>query len=65
MVGIQKVPSDEEALKLMNDSPYGLTASVWTDAAKNAESEAAFIRLANSLETGTVFLNRSAYYRRL
>jgi acyl-CoA reductase-like NAD-dependent aldehyde dehydrogenase len=58
VVGIQKVSSDEEAVKLMNDSPYGLTASVWTNAADNLESEVAFLKLANELETGTVFLNR-------
>ena len=30
VVGIMKVESDEEAIRLMNDSPYGLTASIWT-----------------------------------
>lgn len=58
VVGIQKVSSDEEALKLMNDSPYGLTASVWTNAEKNTESEEAFLKFVDELETGTVFLNR-------
>lgn len=52
VVGIQKVSSDEEAIQLMNDSPYGLTASVWTS---NAE---AFLKFVDELETGTVFLNR-------
>ncbi|KAJ3480357.1 hypothetical protein NLI96_g8411 [Meripilus lineatus] len=61
VIGIQKVSSDEEALKLMNDSPYGLTASVWTDAAGNPESEAAFLKFADELQTGTVFLNRCDY----
>lgn len=61
VVGIQSVASDEEALKLMNDSPYGLTASVWTDAAKNEDSQAAFLKFADSLEAGTVFLNRCVY----
>lgn len=42
----------------MNDSPYGLTASIWTNAAANPESEEVFLRIANELETGTVFLNR-------
>jgi len=42
----------------MNDSPYGLTASVWTNAEKNPESEDAFLKLADELHTGTVFLNR-------
>jgi acyl-CoA reductase-like NAD-dependent aldehyde dehydrogenase len=42
----------------MNDSPYGLTASVWTNAEKNPESENAFLKLIDELHTGTVFLNR-------
>ncbi|THH00957.1 hypothetical protein EW145_g7004 [Phellinidium pouzarii] len=58
VIGIQSVSSDEEALRLMNDSPYGLTASLWTDAAHNRESEAVFLNFADALETGTVFLNR-------
>ncbi|KAF4616677.1 hypothetical protein D9613_008623 [Agrocybe pediades] len=61
VVGIQKVSSDEEALELMNDSPYGLTASIWTDAERNPESEAAFLRFVDDLATGTVFLNRCDY----
>ena len=55
---IMKVSSDAEALKLMNDSPYGLTASVWTDAQHNKESEEAFGWFAERLVAGTVFLNR-------
>lgn len=54
----RQVSSDEEAIKLMNDSPYGLTASVWTKADSNPESEQAFLRIVDELETGTVFLNR-------
>ena len=42
----------------MNDSPYGLTASVWTKADSNPESERAFLQIVDELETGTVFLNR-------
>jgi len=61
VVGIQKVSSDEEAIRLMNDSPYGLTASIWTNAEKNAESQDAFLKLADEVETGTVFLNRCDY----
>ncbi|KAF7761486.1 hypothetical protein Agabi119p4_9478 [Agaricus bisporus var. burnettii] len=61
VVGIQKVSSDEEAIRLMNDSPYGLTASVWTNAEANPESEQAFLRIVDELETGTVFLNRCDY----
>jgi len=58
IVGIQKVSSDEEATLLMNDSPYGLTASVWTNAEKNPRSQEAFLKLADEVNTGTVFLNR-------
>ncbi len=58
IVGIQKVSSDEEAIKLMNDSPYGLTASVWTNAAANPDSEEAFLKFVDEIEAGTVFLNR-------
>jgi len=54
-VGIIKVKNDDEALALMNDSRYGLTASVWT-----ADSERA-ARLGEQLETGTVFMNRADY----
>lgn len=42
----------------MNDSPYGLTASVWTNAQENTDSEQAFLRIVDELQTGTVFLNR-------
>ncbi|KAF8067591.1 succinate semialdehyde dehydrogenase [Lyophyllum atratum] len=62
VIGIQKVvSSDAEALALMNDSPYGLTASVWTNVEKNPASEEAFLRFVDELETGTVFLNRCDY----
>ncbi|KAH7886643.1 Aldehyde/histidinol dehydrogenase [Phlebopus sp. FC_14] len=54
VVGIKRVASDEEAIRLMNDSPYGLTASVWT----SPESETAFLQILEELQTGTVFLNR-------
>ncbi|MEC7242355.1 MAG: aldehyde dehydrogenase family protein [Myxococcota bacterium] len=55
VVGVMKVASDEEALALMNDSNYGLTASIWTEDLERA------MELAESLETGTVFLNRCDY----
>ncbi|KAJ7749267.1 succinate semialdehyde dehydrogenase [Mycena maculata] len=61
VVGIQKVASDEEAVELMNDSPYGLTASIWTNAQVNPESEEAFLALEGKLQCGTVFLNRCDY----
>ncbi len=55
IVGIMKVASDEEAVALMNDSAYGLTAAVWT-----SDPEAA-VRIGDRLETGTVFMNRCDY----
>ena len=61
MIGIQKVASDVEAIALMNDSPYGLTASVWTNAEANPESHEAFLHMVDELHTGTVFLNRCDY----
>jgi acyl-CoA reductase-like NAD-dependent aldehyde dehydrogenase len=55
VIGIMPVESEEEAIELMNDSPYGLTASVWTQDAARGE------RLAHRLEAGTVYLNRCDY----
>jgi len=55
VLGIMKVADDAEALRLMNDTPYGLTASLWT--ADPARAEA----LGRRIETGTVFLNRADY----
>ena len=55
VVGVMKVQSDEEALALMNDSDFGLTASIWT------QDVDAAMELADALETGTVFLNRCDY----
>ncbi len=55
VVGVMPVRSDEEAIELMNDSPYGLSASIWTQDATAAE------RIGNELETGTVFMNRCDY----
>jgi acyl-CoA reductase-like NAD-dependent aldehyde dehydrogenase len=55
VVGIMKVRDDDEAVTLMNDSPYGLTASIWTrDVERAAE-------LGSRIETGTVFMNRCDY----
>jgi len=54
-VGIMKVAGDEEAIRLMNDSPYGLTAAIWT---RDDEAAAA---LGARIETGTVFMNRCDY----
>jgi acyl-CoA reductase-like NAD-dependent aldehyde dehydrogenase len=55
VVGIMKVADDAEALRLMNDSDYGLTASLWTADLARAEA------LGARIETGTVFLNRCDY----
>ncbi|KKL71437.1 hypothetical protein LCGC14_2094910, partial [marine sediment metagenome] len=54
-VGIMKVADDAEAVALMNDSHFGLTASLWTGDMDRAEAVAA------QLETGTVFANRCDY----
>ncbi len=55
VVGIMKVKDDEEALKLMNDSPYGLTASIWT------ENEDEAIEIGDKVNTGTWYMNRCDY----
>ena len=55
LVGIMKVSSDDEAIRLMNDSPFGLTASLWGADMARAQ------RVGDQLETGTVFLNRADY----
>ena len=54
-VGIMKVASDEEAVRLMNDSEFGLTAAIFSADAVRAEE------IGDALETGTVFLNRCDY----
>ncbi|MGE0667199.1 MAG: aldehyde dehydrogenase family protein [Sphingomonadales bacterium] len=54
-VGIMKVSSDEQAVRLMNDSTYGLTAAIWTEDVDAAE------RLGRLIDTGTVFMNRCDY----
>lgn len=55
VVGIMSVSSDDEAIKLMNDSPYGLTASIWTsDEAKAKE-------IGVKINTGTVYMNQCDY----
>jgi len=55
VVGIMKVRSDEDAIALMNDSPYGLTASIWTRDLERAE------KIGDRIETGTLFMNRCDY----
>lgn len=55
VIPVMKVKSDEEAIKLMNDSEFGLTASIWTKDTKKGEE------LAENVEAGTVFVNRCDY----
>jgi acyl-CoA reductase-like NAD-dependent aldehyde dehydrogenase len=55
VVGIMNVVDDEQGLRLMNDSHYGLTASIWT------RDQRAAIELGDRLDTGTVFMNRCDY----
>ena len=55
VVGIMKVREDDEAVTLMNDSPFGLTASVWS------EDEAAAHAIGARVNTGTFFMNRCDY----
>ncbi len=55
VVGIMPVKNDEEALALMNDCEFGLTASLWTSDPDRAA------RLGAQIETGTVFMNRADY----
>jgi acyl-CoA reductase-like NAD-dependent aldehyde dehydrogenase len=54
-VGIMRVTSDDEAIRLMNDSDFGLTAAVYSSDVEAAE------RIGDALDTGTVFLNRCDY----
>ena len=55
VVGIMPVKDDAEAIRLMNDSDFGLTASLWTADVERAE------KIGQQIETGTVFMNRADY----
>ena len=55
VVGIMSVKDDAEAIRLMNDSKYGLTASIWT-----SDADAA-LRIGDQIETGTFYMNRCDY----
>ena len=55
VVGLMKVASDDEAIALMNDSDFGLTASIWTT------DEDAALTIGDRIETGTWFMNRCDY----
>lgn len=55
VVGIMKVKDDKQAIELMNDSDFGLTASLWTNDPQRAAN------IGEQIETGTVFMNRADY----
>jgi acyl-CoA reductase-like NAD-dependent aldehyde dehydrogenase len=55
VIGIMPVDREEDAVGLMNDSPYGLTASIWTEDAARGEA------LAGRTNAGTVYVNRCDY----
>ncbi|MCP5367095.1 MAG: aldehyde dehydrogenase family protein [Hyphomicrobiales bacterium] len=55
VVGIMKVADDDQAVRLMNDSAFGLTASVWT-----RDADAA-VAIGDAVQTGTWFMNRCDY----
>ena len=55
LVGIMPVKNEKEAIAMMNDSQYGLTASIWTTDMDKA------INIGNQIETGTFFMNRCDY----
>jgi acyl-CoA reductase-like NAD-dependent aldehyde dehydrogenase len=55
VVGIMNVRHDEEAIALMNDSRYGLTASIWTGDADEA------VGIGDRIDTGTWYMNRCDY----
>jgi len=55
VMGIMKVSGDEQAIELMNDSEFGLTAAVFT------RDEEAAIAIGDRVETGTWFMNRCDY----
>ena len=57
IIPVMKVGNDEEAVRLMNDSEFGLTASIWTKDTSRGEE------LAESVEAGTVFVNRCDFPR--
>lgn len=55
IIPVMKVGDDEEAILLMNDSEFGLTASIWTKDLAMGE------QLAENVDAGTVFINRCDY----
>jgi acyl-CoA reductase-like NAD-dependent aldehyde dehydrogenase len=55
VIPVMKVSSDEEAINLMNDSEFGLTASIWTKDMAKGEA------IAEQVQAGTVFVNRADF----
>ncbi|MBT4963260.1 MAG: aldehyde dehydrogenase family protein [Francisellaceae bacterium] len=55
VVTISSVDNDQQALEYMNDSKFGLTASIWSEDKQHA------FKLAQHLDAGTCFLNRCDY----
>lgn len=55
IIPVMKVSSDDEAVYLMNESDFGLTASIWTKDVETGQ------KLAEQVEAGTVFVNRCDY----
>jgi acyl-CoA reductase-like NAD-dependent aldehyde dehydrogenase len=55
VAGIMRVRSDEEAIALMNDTVFGLTAAIWTG------DEQAALSIGDRIDTGTWFMNRCDY----
>ena len=55
VIGVMSVESDEQAVQLMNDSEFGLTASVWTRDIQAAQ------QIGDQLDCGTFFVNRCDY----
>ena len=55
VAGIMRVHSDEEAIALMNDSAFGLTAAIWSS------DERAAVAIGERIDTGTWFMNRCDY----
>ena len=55
IIPVMKVEDDEEAVRLMNDSEFGLTGSIWTKDVEVGEE------LAGRVEAGTGFVNRCDY----
>ncbi|CAM3350113.1 Aldehyde dehydrogenase [Bordetella sputigena] len=55
VVGVMPVDSDEDAVALMNDSDYGLTAAIYT------RDRDAAVAIGRQVQAGTIFMNRCDY----